>query len=446
MQTQSKPVQLVIEGVGDVVKKNYFPALQEVKADGKRKFETTFVDNSAFWAKDRKLRDKMLAIQKALRGWGANYLDKSNKRQNKQVEDLRPDVVIVATPDSTHSKVTSTWLGSAAQRIFIEKPLDSCIDAVRCLMGETRPYDRRLFAFDHYRARLLPTRAKFHMLEGFLKAGIESFTFYFLEDQSGDDPKYAAARGGRQGPIENEQRVKALQQGVILDLMPHVIAILAHFGRVETVRVTHIRAGKYEGVDGVRDQPSEIDGETFADVRFTFEAHDQNWVNGVAFVGKGVRGVESLGKEHDRNVKFLRIGTKDGRTVDFDFRKSGAGASTARLVDEQGALQFEFPLIADPYYAFLDNALNLDTELDQRLGLSLETGKKVLEVIEDMRRPIASCKRAARIESYPCGIYQKRRSPSLEDLIERNTTKLGWNYGRDEFLPERALAAAARES
>ena len=85
---------------------------------------------------------------------------------------------------------------------------------------------------------------------------------------------------------------------------------------------------------------------------------------GAAFVGKGVRGAAVLGEEHFWNTKFLRVESKYGPTVDIDFRKSGRGASTARLIDEHGDIQLEFELNSDPYYTFLDAALDFDGELD----------------------------------------------------------------------------------
>jgi predicted dehydrogenase len=428
MTAEKRSATLLIEGAGDVVDNYYFPALRKLREKGQLEFDVTFSDSSAFWRGDLSLAEKMLGIRRSLECWGATYLDKNCADDLKRWEDLQPDVVVVATPDFTHSEVAAKWLKRDPERIFIEKPLDSSVDGARRLLGETRPYDSRVWAFDHYRARLMPARAKFDMLGGFLRDGLKTFTFYFLEDHSGADPNYAGAKNTRQGPIENDRRVKALQHGVILDLMPHVIAILAHFGRVETLRVTRVRPGKYEGVDGVPGKLSEIDCETFAEVSFMFEDHLERRVDGAAFVGKGVKGTTVLGPEHDRNTKFLRIDGKHGRRVDIDFRKTGTGASQARLLDEHGDLQLEFELNPDPYYTFLDHALNLDEELDIRLGLPVEIGKKVLEVIEDMRRPILDCIRNEGIASYPCGIWGVRTSPLLEDLTCRNPLPLVYGH------------------
>ena len=261
MAVTKKLSSVLIEGAGDVVANYYFPALRKIREKGLREFKVTFSDNSAFWKDDPQLREKMLGIKLALESWGANYLDKNCSDDLKRWEDLDPDLVVVATPDFTHSEVASKWVArrSGPQRIFIEKPLDSSVGGARRLLGRSLPYDQRIWAFDHYRARFLPARAKFDMLGGFLREGLRSFSFYFLEDHSGGDPAFAGAKGARQGPIENDLRVKALRNGVVLDLMPHVIAIMAHFGRVETLRVTQVRPGKYEGVDGVPGKLSEID-------------------------------------------------------------------------------------------------------------------------------------------------------------------------------------------
>src|SRR5205823_6599864 len=146
---------------------------------------------------------------------------------------LQPDVVIIATPDFTHVDVCKEWLNRypAPNQIFIEKPLTDSLNEARSLLGVTGVGNNGVLAFDHYRARLLPSDDQIKVILGFLENGLRSFTFYFLEDHSGADEDYLKdhPKAVKNGPIENEQRVKALSQGVILDVMPHVIAIMAHF-------------------------------------------------------------------------------------------------------------------------------------------------------------------------------------------------------------------------
>ena len=260
------------------------------------------------------------------------------------------------------------------------------------------------------------------VLLGFLGRGLKGFTFYFLEDHSGGDPDPQYHSVGRNGPIENEQRVKSVMQGVILDGMPHMVALLAHFGRVETLRVTRVRAGQYIGVDTDPNKRTEIAKETFVDVGFAFADHAGNRAEGTAYVGKGVRGVKALGTDHGHNVKMLEVEGLNGNRARCDLRSSGQWASRAHLIDAGGKTQFEFPLNPKPYETFLEKVAD-GSYLDDRLALNVEVGKRVLEILEDMRFPIPD---KAQIPTYPCGMRGVRQSLYLEDILD----KLPVLYGR----------------
>jgi predicted dehydrogenase len=384
-----KPLRLVMEGGGDVIGKYYAPALKTVKdkLQGNRDVQVTFVDKSEFWRNDLKLAGKIQKIIESVRSLGADYLDKSDPADLTKYQALEADVVIIATPDFSHVEVVEEWLRRqlGPQQIFIEKPLADSLNATRRLLGITQPYDDGILAFDHYRARLLPTRYQMKTLLDFWGKGLQRFTFYFLEDHSGADPCYPdAAEVKRDGPIENEQRVMTIRQGVILDTMPHIIAILAHFCRVETLRVTLVRAGQYIGVDGNPNKPTEIEKETLAEVRFVCADYAGNWVEGLAYVGKGVRGVEALGTEYDYNVKLAEIVGLNGYRVRFDLRSAGKGSSEAHLIDESGKTQLKFGLYPKRYETFLEKIAD-GTYLEDRLALNVELGKRILEVLEDLK-------------------------------------------------------------
>jgi hypothetical protein len=272
------------------------------------------------------------------------------------------------------------------------------------------PYDDGTLAYDHYRARLLPARFEMDVLLGFWGKGIQRFTFYFLEDHSGGDPDPKYHSVGHDGAIENEQRVKTLNQGLILDVMPHIIAILAHFCRVETVRVTRVKAGQYVGVDGDPDKRTEIEKETFAEVRFVCDDYKRNRVDGVAYIGKGVRGVKKLGTEYDYNVKLLDIEGLNGKKIRFDLRSSGKGASQAQLM----GTKITVALNPKPYETFLEKVVD-GTYLEDRLALNVEVGKRILEVLEDMRYRIRD---KDSIPVYPSGMRGGRQSLYLEEILD----------------------------
>lgn len=408
-------LNLVVEGVGDVVDRCYGPALQSLVDEwrGRRKIEVTFVDMSDYWRNDPGLAGKMQRIIAEVKSWGAAYLDKSDPDDLAKYRMLRPHVVIVATPDCSHAAVAEEWLGRNPRptHIFIEKPLEASLDAARRLLGKVPPYDSLVLAFDHYRARVLPTREQMAVILPFLGGGVSQFTFYFFEDHSGADPTYNP-RVQRDGPIENEQRTKALNQGVILDVVPHVIAILAHFCRVETLRVTTVKAGRYLGVDGDPEKPSEIERETFAAVEFVCADYAGNVVEGKTYVGKGVRGVKQLGQEHDYDTKVLHIRGLNGRRVLFDIKRS----ARAYLIDEKGRVQFEFSLNADPYRVFLRSVVDGSFLDAPPMALHVEVGKRILEIMEDMREPVPE---KLAIPTYPCGMKNRRQSLYLEDLLQR---------------------------
>ncbi|MFQ6114793.1 MAG: Gfo/Idh/MocA family oxidoreductase [bacterium] len=414
----NEPLKIVVEGVGDVVENYYGPAFEVLKKklQGKREIQVTFVDDRQYWKRDANLSQKMQGIIASVEHWGAEYLDKSKPEDFRTYSKfLQADVVIIATPDFTHGNIATEWLkrNPPPEQIFIEKPLDSSLDAARTLLGKIKPYDNRVLAFDHYRARLLPTRDQMNVILGFLGEGLTRFTFYFLEDHSGGDPKFHPLFQ-RDGPLENEQRVKALQQGVILDGMPHMIALLAHFCRGETLRVTKVQAGQYIGVDGNSKKRTEVEKETFAGVEFVCADYQGHLVAGNAYVGKGVRGVEELGPEYDYNVKLLVIEGLNGNKVCFDLRSSGPGASEAQLIDKNGKTQFWFKLNPKPYETFLEKVAD-GIYLDDRVALHVETGKRILEILEDMRHPIPD---KNEIPEYPCGMKNVRPSLYLEKILD----------------------------
>jgi predicted dehydrogenase len=413
------PLRLVIEGVGDVIKNYYEPALKALKSryQGQREIEVTFADKSEFWRDEPDLAAKMRGIIDSVKSWGAGYLDKSDPGDQVEYAKLEADVVIIATPDVAHVEVAEEWLKRPArpEQIFIEKPLADSVNAARRLLGQVEPYHHGVLAFDHYRARLLPTWEQMNVLLGFLGKGPHKFTFYFLEDHSGDDEDYLNGNrhATRNGPIENEQRVKALRHGIILDLMPHVIALLAHFGRVETLRVRRVRAGQYVGVDGAPDQRTEIEKETFAEVGFVCAGYGGKLIEGKVYVGKGVRGVKSLGASYDHDVKVLELEAANGNKAHFNLRKKGQGAGRAYLIDQNGKTQVELPLYVDPYATFLEKVAD-GSYLGEQLALNVEHGKRMLELLEDMRYPIPD---KHHIPTYPSGMSGIRPALYLEELL-----------------------------
>lgn len=412
-----RPLKMVVEGVGDVIKNYYDPAFRAVteRLRGGRELDVTFADKSEFWRRDPQLATKMEGIISSVRSWGGQYLDKSDTEGLALYGALEPDVVIIATPDFTHAELAEAWLDRRPEQIFVEKPLTDSLNAARRLLGKAGPRNDGILAFDHYRARLLPSVEQMNILLGNLGKGFRRIVFYFLEDHSGADEAYVAARqeADRNGPIENEQRVKTLSQGLILDLMPHVIALLAHFCRVETLQVTRVRAGQYVGVDDDPEERTGIEKETFAEVGFVCSDYASRHFEGTVYIGKGVRGVKELGPDYDGNAKLFDIEGLNGNVARFDLRSSGQGSSKGYLNDSLGERIVELPLNRRPYKTFLEHVVRGDY-LRKNLALHVEVGKRILEVMEDMRFPIP---RKDDIPTYPSGMKGERPSLYLEEVV-----------------------------
>lgn len=426
-------INIVIEGVGDIVRKGYGPALEELfRKYPDREINVTFLDSSEFWANNPAMIRKMETIKDFIvNKLGARYLDKS--RFNGRPEDLRAeleklnaDVAIIATPDSTHVDIARTWVNLGAQ-VFVEKPFDSNLSKVEAFVAELEAEGRhdQLWAFDHYLAGFMPTDEQIRQIITHL-GGIRKLRFYLVEDHSGADISYAsAAAAGRDGAIEREGRNKALNAGTTLDLMPHAV-MLKRFGDITSMQVSEIRAAKYRGVDGDPDAPAEIDGETYAHVDFTFNDLSGQRIEGEIIVGKGVGGVRGLGLGFEHGAAGLELIGNNGNRVFADRHASPDGKYPPRTVfyDREGRETGFFLNTEKPYLRELEMILN-GRYLQDRLAMSPVEGKQILEVIHNqILDPIhESMKNGHALPTYPGGMLNGRPSIPAEE-IDKLTRKL----------------------
>lgn len=388
------PLTIVVEGVGDLVQRYLGPALQRATNASSGKVKVTFADDSRLWT-SKSLRQKRQATVAALETWGATFLDKSLEpfKYNALLNSNEVDVVVVATWPSSHCYLAYGWLDHCRQ-IFIETPLDDALGLARTLALHVQDDDYRLFAFDNYRARFLPSQEQVRQINSFAGRGWQSAIFYLLEDGSG---------GQRNGPIENEHRIEALRRGVIRDTMPHVPAVLAYFGNMATLRVTEVRVGQYTGVDGDPGRRSEIDRETFAEVKFDFRDFRNNLVPATAYVGQGIGGVRNLHMEGD--VELLELVALDEKRALFDFQ-----ASRATFVDREGREVFTIGLHPQPYVRLVESILEgRYLQGEHPLVFPFETGQRILEILEDATHPVPMNKE--QLHTYPLGAW-------LEDLLD----------------------------
>lgn len=212
------------------------------------------------------------------------FLDKADPAHLQRYQRLRPGIVFIVTPDYTHSSLCRAHL-DRAPTIFVEKPFDANWENVRALL-EARgraALDTEIYALDHYRFYSWHLRDLLEEATDWLGGAIREARFCMTEEE----------------PVE-PHRIRALQYGLMLDMLPHCFGMLAFFGKLESVDEFEVlEVGRYEGAP--------IPNETYAHVRFTFEDYSDNgWrVPCEAWVGKGLK----------RGRKYFEVVGKSGRSV-----------------------------------------------------------------------------------------------------------------------------------
>jgi hypothetical protein len=417
---------VVVEGVGNVVDSHYSEAFVAA-LESSREVEVYFCDDSRNW-RDDATRIKRADTITTLRGWRAKFIDKANAKDRRLYRRLRADVVIIATPPRWHCRLATEWYRRRhrPKRIYIEKPLDVSMDAVNDLLDLIGADSDCVFAFDHYRARMLPLRENFARIMEWLGYGIVHFEFYLLEDRSGADPIYSSRQKTpqRDGAIENEARVDLFRgQGLIPDLFPHVLAALAFFAVVQTSRIQSIRAAQYTGVDQDPGKPTEIDRETFFEVKWTCFDTLGHRIECVAYGGKGLRGSRVLGEEFDHDTKALLVRGVNGNGLLLDLRRRDLkGNPAARLYflnpNGERARDPEPIELRDAYRTFIERAI-ADTCVSDLIVMPVETGRAIVQLVLDVGRPIRTSKES--LPTYPSGMAvgrdmpEGRPAPYLED-------------------------------
>jgi hypothetical protein len=289
-------------------------------------------------------------------------------------------------------------------------------------LGKAVGKDRRIRCLDHYRARVhaqLNYRQFLRQVTEHLGA-LAVFRFYFLENRSGTDAIYCEklrSRGWkeRNGPIENEQRKDGVKHGLVLDMLPHMPAVLAYLGNADYVNLRWIQAARYLGVDYKDDEPTEISHETFAAMGFDFLAFDSvdhnQRTHGEAYVGKGIRGIQA-DTSMDNNVKLVELEGTNGNRIHLDLRGK---TPSAYLLNKNGGREKLFELEQDPYHYLFRKIFKDETGVID-LTLPLRTGKRILDIVGDVRRVLAH---QNPLGTYLLGNKQGRQPPYLEELCKQ---------------------------
>ena len=266
-----------MEGAGDWVEKALLPALDPYLGD---KILAVVADDSRWYSPGGPPPDHLPPrtfprLREAAVSERLLYLDKARPEDRALHELLRPSVVFVVTPDYTHSAVVAAHL-DRAMAVFVEKPFDANIENVLQLL-QKRGLARRstqVFALDHYRSYARHLKRT----DGTAPSVLERAT-----EHLGGGLSWARFVMTEAGPVD-ALRVRSLQFGMVLDLLPHGLAVLAFFGRLDSIdEIRVVEAARYENAS--------ISTETFAHVKFTFEDYSGNgWhVPCDVHVGKGLR-------------------------------------------------------------------------------------------------------------------------------------------------------------
>lgn len=353
---------IVVEGGGDWVEQTY-RILFKSKIDNNELLSVFYADDSRWkqpllqsdalhqrrvpqWADPNRWTDPAIwdnPSRTGLQPWEV-YLDKADPNDFARYINLRPDVVFVVTPDFTHCALAREWLGKAAI-VFLEKPFDSQTKNVEEMfrtIGQLQPPGggTQVLGLDHYQFYALPINDLSEAIDQHLRGSIANVVFYLTETR----------------PIE-KGRIRTLQYGLTLDLLPHLIALLTYFGDVSTIDdIVVVQAGQYyplvaESRDGAEQEPiPQFQSETYSHVKFTFKDRSGRdfRVPCRAIVGKGL----------SKQVKYLEVMGHNGNAIRVDLNAKPVAVADSYPWDSIFFLQGDgapaFPdavvrMVQDPY-------------------------------------------------------------------------------------------------
>lgn len=402
-------LMIVVEGGGDWVEQTY-RGLFKKKVDFYARQIDKGIAFSVFYADDSRWKDRPTWANPDLRSSSAEwnpattslqpwevYLDKADPDGFSQYSNLRPDVVFIVTPDYTHCALARQWLGKTPM-IFIEKPFDSQITNVETMLlslGEKQYSDSptEIMGLDHYQLYALPIVAQERRINEHLGGYISSVNFYLTESR----------------PIELS-RVRTLQYGLTLDLLPHFIALLTYFGDVGSIdEITVVEAGQYRPLiaasrDGSQHKPigDTFLGETYSHVRFTFQDRSGNGfrIPCTAIVGKGF----------SKDVKYMEVNGKSGNAIRIDLNPRPEDWKNPYPLDALMFLQG-------------DRSLNIVDAND--LNVTDPYSQKQLRIRFDPANPERLCPRLERSR------YERLLTDLLEEQNEAVPSTLTRSQGRE---------------
>lgn len=409
----SQVKRVVVEGCGDVVQRLYGRRLKRLKQT--HGLDIVFTYLSTYDMDEQSLAQKMNEIRSRL-SW-ARIIDVAGTSRSH----IPPaDLVLVCTPDSTHFEVASHWIQRSNRPVvLVEKPLEANVTQARKLLRLSQERGDQLGVFDHYRARWFKTESDYRVFHRMFeiadnKHWLQNLTYYFLEDHSWNDPEFLLGKSpsevARQGPIEIENRVAALRQGLMLDLMPYPLDFLDRFADLQTVNVVSAKAGQYTGVDGDLGRRTLISKETFAEVKVRFKTRFSDRAStGTIYVGKGIGGVRGL--RAYGNIRVAVLEGTNGATAEFDFERLRV---KLRFKTGREAVK-DLKDFTSVFYQCLLRSKRIEWERGP--VVSFEAAGRVMEIIEQARSYVPSVK--SKIPTYqlsPRGTDTRVLEDTLREL------------------------------
>jgi len=367
----NRPLVILVQGAGEWVEGAYRPTFKSLVQDGDS-IRVFYADDTS-WKGEK---GEPPSWTEELESWEV-YLDKSGPKDLAIYRNIlsRVDVVVIATPDFTHSEIAKECVRKRVPTVFVEKPFDSHIENVESLLREMGflYLIRAVLGVDHYMFYAVKLKDMMSQIEDHLGLLFSITDSNFQNNLNGRNiseelrqefenngiqlsdnanvvieeennrwqitdrnKTYLVRKNGdklniyhlaldriefymtESKPIERE-RERTLQYGLMLDMLPHMPAMLAYFGDVKTVDdIRIIAAGQYRPLisqDKDGNQYDEISSwyvnETYVRVKFTFEDYSGNRVPCLGVVGKG------LSKE----VKYMEVIGINGNAVRIDLVK-----------------------------------------------------------------------------------------------------------------------------
>ncbi len=95
-------------------------------------------------------------------------------------------------------------------------------------------------------------------------------------------------------------------------MFPHILALIHHIGRVETIEITNLKVARYTYEDENGNIiPASISKETFANIGFSFKNYSNKIIQANVYIGKGIACSKDLKIKGD--LKRLEMLGKNGK-------------------------------------------------------------------------------------------------------------------------------------